>query len=309
MRHGRNFLYEDGADEGGGGTSESAAVTVEWDGKMLTPEEVKEELDKAQELVKGANKKFQEAAELRREAREHGNEAEQRLQDLQRVNEGDLDACKRLLADGTLEGLGLDAQVREYVNNMENSQQQAQQTAGQVPAAAPRKLTVEDLPEEVQDELAESRREKNKAIRERIRGQAEEFLDKDPVIGGILKKNEGLRKRVLKEVESALRRRAQEAFDKGDRAWKPTSPGVLRDVSQEVRTYLKDVGWLSDTEQEDGSSKTARSHPSVGRTSTGNVSPLYQVEDPGKRPSARDSGDYSEWVAKKINSMITEDKD
>jgi hypothetical protein len=281
-------------DAGSGGDSDSGADggavenggVIEYGGKMLTMEEAKQALERADEKEKGADEKFRQAAEMRKQ---NDSEYQQLWQDLSRVNQGDVEAAKRVLQSGKAVEIGIEQHLKAFVDS-----------GGQVPAAGDEEmveeqqgpLEIEDMPAEVQQSVQKQQWEERERLKTTIHKALDEFLDGDELIGDIMRSEAGIVKHARNVAREALKRRAQEAARMGDRLWKPTDRRVLTDVAQEVRAYLKDADWLGDTE--DG--KVVRTHPSAGRTGTPAGSKLHQVQEVPERPSSRNTGDYSNYL-------------
>lgn len=271
----------------------------EWEGKQLTTEEVKAELAKAKEAESRAREKEKGADEKFREASE-GRKLKAMMDDLASANQGDVEAIKRLRSYPELERIGI---TKESVDAL------LKEMAGEGGAKPVTRDGWEDVnPEEVKANLRKQRLEDQDKLRASIVGALATSLDKDEVLGMILKNEqvpESAKKRIKETAEGFLTRRAQEArrAPDGGKSWKPDAQ-MFKEVAQEMRAYLKDLGWLGDeTEGQADNKDRGRTGvvPSLGRSPLGGAGTSLHPKEPPKRPSSRDRAAYSKYIEQSLS--------
>lgn len=250
--------------------------------KEMTVQQVQEHLAESAERVRGANKKFEQAAQVRKELAQY----KQIMGDFAAAQAGD-DAALRRLA--TYEQLGLTPEMVEAAiaqRNQapsENGPQEGQQGNQQVPAQSA-------LSDEDRQTLATARAEQQERKRVQVIDTAMKIVDKDPDLCNIISKDaSGRRKEGARNfLEGAIRRRVQ-AGERGTT--------VFQSAVNDLKQHLKDWGALSVEQpgagqdgmsQDDGSLPDALAAFDFDTTGTGQAGGVHRTSSPPQRVASSD---------------------
>lgn len=289
-----------GGSEGKGAEAGAFKYTVGGETVILTPEEVSQRLERAEEKEKGADKKFRDVAE-----RTKGFDRQQQMiADIAASQKGDVEAIRRL---ATYEELGFSKEAAEQtVAQIKAGTKGEGKKEGSEGAQEYEPVGIQDLDPALQRDLQKLRSNEKTATRDKIHAELDAVLDTDKVLGDIMSSEDHSRLagRARKYAREVLRSRAEEAARVNDRLWSP-GPQVFKQVAQEVRTWLDDVlstvgESLSD---DDGTDDTGL--PGLGRSPRGAVRKLQLSKEPPKRVSSSDSGAHRHNLLERLRYVQT----
>lgn len=307
-------------------------VSVRGREVWMTPDEVGEYVQKAEEAEDRAKSIERGGREKFEKAQRYADELE-RLKAAHRTHrlaqEGDVDAIEGLRAYKELFGY-TDEQIDGALKMAREVGEGGQVDGG----LKERKLREEDLPESVRRELNEGRAERAERQREvaraRVHGKLDNVLAKDEVFGHIITDGRFTKKasRIKEYARSLLKRRAEESYVAGERGtpdgWTPDE-GNLRALAREVRSFVEDMFSDEGTQPKRASSESGAGKqglhpfgagfavPNMGKApgTGGASSPLHRVEPKKavKRPDARNTAAYSEYLrslTEEANALLDE---
>jgi hypothetical protein len=205
----------------------------------LTPSEVAQRLERAEEKEKGADAKFRSAADERKSAEQDRKKAEyleRVVQDIAASNKGDLEASRRL---PTYSELGVTAEQIEAVIQANKEAEEAEKGgkgSKGAPAGPPKKWEIDDFSPQVQTVLRAADEERKRRAVQEVYDQLRTSVDKDTDLHNILKGGEN------KKIAQLVRRLGEEELKRRVQRDGAPNAQMYQDVVSTVKEQLLEIG-------------------------------------------------------------------